>query len=148
MNDRRKVLIGEGKTAFPAEEPETFYRHYDEILTGWNALTKEKEAKRKKNRQSGKYKSEAENLGKRLAEYKDQHLLFLKDFRIPFDNNQAERDIRPVKTKLKVSGGFRSLEGAVAYARVRSFISTLRKRDLNIFQSLCGCYNRDKSEKP
>ena len=138
MNDRRKALIAEGETAFHPEELEAFYRRYDDILTQWNALTKQKEAQRKKRKH--KYKAEAENLGKRLAEYKDQHLLFLIDFRVPFDNNQAERDIRPVKTKLKVSGGFRSQDGAVAYARVRSFISTLRKRGLNIFNGLLSVF--------
>jgi len=143
MNDNRKALIEEEKTAFPAEELAAFYRRYNEILTGWNALTREKEARRKKKKQSGKYKSEAENLGKRLAEYKDRHLLFLTDFRVPFDNNQAERDLRPVKTKLKVSGGFRSQGGAAAYARVRSFISTLRKRERNIFQGLRSVFNRE-----
>jgi len=141
MNDRRKTLMRGGTTAFSSEELGVFYRRFDEILTGWNALTKEKEAGRKKKKQSGKYKSEAENLGKRLAEYKDQHLFFLNDFRVPFDNNQAERDIRPVKTKLKVSGGFRSHGGAVAYARIRSFISTLRKREHNIFLGLRSVFN-------
>ena len=102
-----------------------------------------KEAIRKKKKISEKYKPEAENLGKRLLEYKDQHLLFLSDFRVPFDNNQAERDIRPVKTKLKVSGGFRSQGGAAAYARTRSFISTLRKRGKNIFQGLRSVFNGD-----
>jgi transposase len=143
MNGQRKALIQNEGTAFPAGELEAFYRRYDEILTKWNALTREKEAQRKKKKQSNKYKAEAENLGKRLAEYKAQHLLFLIDFRVPFDNNQAERDVRPVKTKFKVSGGFRSHGGAVAYARIRSFISTLRKRDLNIFQSLLSAFNQE-----
>jgi len=141
MNDRRKVLIESGTTSFVAEEQEGFYQRYDKILTAWNAVTRAKEAQRKKKKQSGKYKSEAENLGKRLLEYKDQHLLFLTDFRVPFDNNQAERDIRPVKTKLKVSGGFRSPAGALAYVRARSFISTLRKRGQNIFHGLRSVFN-------
>ena len=141
MNERRKDLIKSGESAFSAEELDAFYQQYDEILTEWNALTQKKEAQRKKKKQSGKYKSEAENLGKRLLEYKDQHLFFLTDFQVPFDNNQAERDIRPAKTKLKVSGGFRSQEGARAYVRTRSFISTLRKRGQNIFQGLRSVFN-------
>jgi len=136
MNDRRKVLIEGKESAFPASDMEGYHQRYDEILTEWNALTREKETRRREKKQSGKYKSEAEPLGKRLLEYKEQHLLFLKDYRVPFDNNQAERDIRPAKTKLKVSGGFRSQSGARAYARIRSFISTLRKRQCNIFQGL------------
>ncbi len=140
MNDRRKVLIADGKSAFPEDEITAFVGSYGEILASWNALTSVKESIRKRKGQKEKYKSEAENLGKRLWEYRDQHLLFLSDFRVPFDNNQAERDIRPVKTKLKVSGGFRSQDGADAYARIRGFISTLRKRKLNIFQSLCSVF--------
>ena len=143
MNDRRKTLIENSQTDFTPEEMKEFIRRYDEILAIWNGLTREKEAIRKKKKISEKYKSEAENLGKRLSEYKDQHLLFLKDFRVPFDNNQAERDIRPVKTKLKVSGGFRSQGGAAAYARTRSFISTMRKRGRNIFHALHSVFSGD-----
>ena len=141
MNSKRHILIAQGKNAFPPEEVVCFRERYDEILIAWNNLTGEKETQRKKKKIKSRYKSEAEPLGKRLLEYKEQHLLFINDFRIPFDNNQAERDIRPAKTKLKVSGGFRSCNGAVAYARIRSFISTLRKRKLNIFHGLRSAFN-------
>jgi transposase len=76
----------------------------------------------------------------RLTEYKDCYLLFLRDYRAPFTNNLAERDLRPIKTKLKVSGCFRSWEGLDAYATIRSFFSTLRKRSCNIFDALHKVY--------
>ena len=139
MNNRRKELIENGQTSFPLKELLMLQQRYDSILTAWNALTRSKEAERKM--KGHKYKSDAEPLGKRLSEYKEQHLLFLEDFRVPFENNQAERDIRPVKTKLKVSGGFRSQHGADAYARIRSFISTLRKRKQNIFLALRSAFS-------
>jgi transposase len=81
-------------------------------------------------------KSKASNLAHRFLDYKSAILGFLRDAQIPFDNNQAERDIRMVKVKTKISGGFRTQQGAEQFARVRSFISTLRKQKLHILSSL------------
>ena len=71
----------------------------------------------------------------RLTEYKDCYLLFIRDYRAPFTNNLAERDLRPDKTKQKVSGCFRSWHGFQHFARVRSFFSTVKKRSGNLFLS-------------
>lgn len=83
-----------------------------------------------------KAKSKAQNLLARFSLYKTEILRFLYDPRVPFDNNQAERDIRMVKVKLKISGAYRTQEGAEQFARIRSFISTLRKQNLNLLQTL------------
>ena len=76
------------------------------------------------------------NLLLRLAGRKPDVLRFLNDPNVPFTNNQAERDARMMKVKQKISGGFRSLEGAMDFAVVRSFISTAKKQGWNVIQAL------------
>jgi transposase len=82
------------------------------------------------------------NFIERMLEHEESVLAFVHDFRVPFDNNLAERDIRMVKLKDKVSGTFRSTHGAECFARIRGYISTVRKNGGNVFgeirNALCG----------
>jgi transposase len=86
------------------------------------------------------------NLLLRLAKRKEDTLRFLRDPTVPFTNNQAERDGRMMKLRQKISGGFRSLQGAMDFALIRSFFSTARKQGWNIIDALsCDPSNLAKS---
>lgn len=84
----------------------------------------------------GRKKRIGHNLLLRLKNFKDAVLRFLINPDVPFTNNQAEQDIRMMKVKQKISGGFRILEGAQTFCTIRGFISTKRKQSQNIFQAL------------
>ncbi|WP_291432631.1 IS66 family transposase, partial [Deinococcus sp.] len=87
--------------------------------------------------------SPGRNLAMRCRQHRAAVLRFLHDERVPFDNNQAERDVRPWCVKRKVSGGFRSEEGGRNFARIRSYISTLGKQGLNSWHGLVSVFTGD-----
>lgn len=115
-------------------------RRYEQILMeGYQANppppapTKSEHSKRKPGRAK---QSPARNLLDRFSQRKQAVLRFLYDFAVPFDNNQAERDLRMIKVQQKVSGCFRSEHGVVMFCRIRSYLSTLRKQRIELLSAL------------
>lgn len=90
-----------------------------------------------------KKRSDQQRLLARLDTYQSEILAFTKDFHIPFDNNLAERDLRMIKAavvtvKQKVSGCFRSPEGAQMFARIRGYVATVKKQGGNVLEELAN----------
>jgi transposase len=87
-----------------------------------------------------KFPIESQRMIKRLSKYEQETLLFMYDFSIPFTNNLSERDLRMPKAKQKISGGFRTKEGADAFARIRGFVSTVKKRGKNVMDGMAAIF--------
>jgi transposase len=152
-NDMSELLL-ESKATVEATLPrsasvppawlEAVARRYDEIVQeGFDANplaplpAKEGKAKKRGRRTH----TPPWNLLRRLRDFKAQVLAFMDDFRVPFDNHQAERDIRMVQVKQKVSGGFRTLEGAKRFGRIRGYISAARTHAKNIFEAMRDAFD-------
>lgn len=115
-----------------------FERKYNRILReGFDANPKTSMPKSNGTR-GRKKQTKAKNLLDRLKGFKNETLAFMKDFRVPFDNNQAERDVRMTKVKMKISGSFRSQRGAEIFCRVRAYISTANKNSKNVLHVIQG----------
>lgn len=124
---------GQGVAGLSAEVQREFARRYDAALTeGLRANPPPAPTGKRGRPKRGK----AGCLVDRLREHKGATLAFMEDFAIPFDNNQAERDLRMLKTQQKVSGCFRSDAGGDAFARLRSYLSTLRKQGVALLDAL------------
>ena len=81
-------------------------------------------------------RTKAQNLLHRMRKYGNDFLAFLNDPNIPFTNNLAEQDVRMMKVQQKISGCFRTLTGAKVFARIRSYLSTLRKNEQDILAGI------------
>jgi transposase len=118
----------------PDERLTCYAETYDAILQRGFQVNPPPEAVA--NKRGRPKQSPPRNLLERLEKHKAGVLAFMYDFAIPFDNNLAERDIRMVKLKQKVSGSFRTSTGAHAFCAIRSYISTVRKQGGHVITAL------------
>ena len=132
MKTHKENLISKGRQKPSQKTLDEYGNRYDELLA--SALEQNPILPKVNNRKPKRGKTGA--LVDRLILRKDGFLLFFTDFAVPFDNNQAERDIRMFKTKQKVSGCFRTLQGAEDYATIMSYVSTARKHGVPAFTAI------------
>ena len=111
-----------------------FSRRYDEIIAAGLEENPVPETTGKKRGRPKKGKIRA--LIERLQKQKDAVCLFIYNFSVPFTNNQAERDIRNVKVKTKVSGCFRTEQGARDYLKIMSYVGTAKKNHVNVHEAI------------
>ena len=133
------AVRADGGQALASQEVEEFKQEYEAILLeGQAAQPKAMEGEGSENGKKGRRKkqSAAQNMLDRLGRYREETLAFMEDFGVPFDNNQAERDLRMMKVQQKISGGFRSEEGAIQFCRIRSYLTTMRKQGQGILTAL------------
>ena len=134
MKEAVDLANQEGRTNLTPAQITSLENEYDQLIIEGklaNPARKNQLLKRGRVRQSKTY-----NMIKRFDEHRKSILGFIWDFKIPFDNNLAERDIRMMKLRQKISGCFRSMSGAKIFARIRSYISTCKKQGLNIADAL------------
>ena len=132
LNEYRKKLKEKRKKKIERKKLERDSKRYDEII--------EEGYKENKKIKSKYIRQDEQKLLNRLKKYKENHLKFLYDFSVPFDNNLAERDLRNFKIKLKVSGRFNSMEGMKVYSNIRSIIVTLKKQGKNFYELINNIY--------
>ncbi len=124
------------------DEIESFQDSYDKIIA--RGLAKNPPIRENRAKKRGRIKqSKATNLLLRLKERWKETLYFMYDFDVPFENNLAERDIRMAKVQQKISGTFRSADGAMTFCRIRGYISTVRKNSLSVIDAIEAAFEGD-----
>jgi transposase len=135
----RKVADAGG--ALDAKESEKYRRKYRNIIKQGEVECPEPIRPKKKGKRGRIKKSKSRNLLERLRDYKEDTLRFMDNELVPFSNNLSENDIRMTKVQQKISGCFRSTNGARIFCRVRSYLSTCRKQGIKSSEALELLFN-------
>lgn len=123
FNDKRNDLISKNIDRFDEKETSEFIINFDEcIALGYEENTKDSNVY---------YSNEEIALLNRLVDYRDNYLYWIYDFNLPFTNNLSERSLRGIKSKMKVSGQFQNINRAKDYAKIKSYIETARRNNIN-----------------
>jgi len=129
-----------GETALSRAQRAAFEHRYDQLIEA--GLAHEAQQPALPTGQRGRKKqSKAKNLLDRLTRDRAEVLAFMHDFTVPFDNNLAERDLRLVKVQQKISGTFRTRQGAENFCRIRGYISTLKKQGQHVLSALSSLFS-------
>lgn len=124
-----------GNSSLSKAEIEEYESRYEKLLRQGYRIENRKPAPMSGKR-GRKKQTKAKNLLDRLRRYRIETLRFMYVFEVAFDNNLAERDVRMMKVQQKISGSFRTEEGARIFCRIRSYISTMRKQGHNVLAAL------------
>jgi transposase len=129
-----------GKKRLALRQETEFLSRYDWIVSEagklYRPLQRKKYRAKTRRRRESPITAAARKLANRLRARRDEILLFMTDFRVPFDNNQAERDLRMLKVKQKISGCLRTEKGAEEFCRMRSYISTMKKQGHSVMATI------------
>ncbi len=129
MNNKRKWLLKKGKEEFSQEELNKFEDKFEKIMLEAHVQNEEEPPQKY-------YVDKEANLILRILDYKNEYLLWLHDFDVPFENNLSERGLRGAKSKQKASGQFWSVESASWYATIKTYIETCNRNNVNIYNAL------------
>ena len=138
---QREEAIKKWEYCLKEDALKDIHTEYKEILKNWKIEYPEtiKEKWKKWRTKKAKWL----NLLERLEKNEEWTLWFIHDFNVPFDNNLAERDLRMVKARTKISWCFRSFEWVEWFCRTRSYISTIRKQKGDTYKSLLSLFEWD-----
>ncbi len=120
----------------PLQKSQYYRKRYNQVLDAAEKECPLINTSREKGRRGRIKKSKSRNLLERLRQYQDDVLRFMDNKEVPFTNNQGENDLRMTKVQQKISGCFRSLDGALIFCRVRAYLITCRKHDVSATEAL------------
>ena len=128
INQERKEALTKGKQEFPDGTIKAYEEKYQELIGKGreeNKKTKHKYAR-----------DDEKKLLNRMEKYMGNHLLFVHDFEVPFDDNMSERDLRKAKNRQKMAGGFRKESGQEMYCNILTIVETLKRRDMAVLENI------------